>query len=157
MLTYYPACPEDTADLARSFAATLQPGSVLCFFGDLGAGKTTFVKALTEALGGKEHEVNSPTFQYLNIYRGSLPLFHFDLYRLRDAEEFLESGFHEFFSQGGIVCIEWAESIMSLLPSVLPDNSYSIHISHVDNASRKVEISKVEISKRSPAARLLHS
>ena len=150
MLTYYPACPEDTAILARSFAQSLKPGSVLCFFGDLGAGKTTFIKALAQGLGVAPELVISPTFQYLNVYQGHCgntpcPIFHFDLYRLRGQEEFLLSGFHEFLSKDGIACIEWAEKIAD----ILPDDVIHIRISHLnkeDLVENNIDTRKVEIT-----------
>jgi tRNA threonylcarbamoyladenosine biosynthesis protein TsaE len=91
----------------------------LCFFGDLGSGKTTFIKGLVEeASGVSSHEVNSPTFSYLNIYSGPRgTVYHFDLYRLRDVDEFLSMGFDEYMDAGGICCIEWSERIAQLLPA----------------------------------------
>jgi tRNA threonylcarbamoyladenosine biosynthesis protein TsaE len=137
MLTYYPSSPEEMAQLAKTIAESLRPGAVLCFFGDLGAGKTTFIKALADGLGISELLVNSPTFQYLNIYQGRLPLYHFDLYRLRSAEDFVHSGFDEFFFKEGITCIEWAEKIADIIPS----HATKITISHLGENLRKVEIS----------------
>lgn len=95
----------------------LEENSVICFFGDLGAGKTTFIKGLVAAITAVPAEhVNSPTYTYLNIYNGALPVYHFDLYRLRDADDFLQMGFDEYFTAGGICCIEWSERIQPLLP-----------------------------------------
>lgn len=100
--------------LGKEFAKTLIPGAVVFLYGDLGAGKTTFVKGMAEALDVTRDEVSSPTFQYLNIYKGRTPLYHFDLYRLTDEASFLEMGFHEFLESDGISCIEWAERLESL-------------------------------------------
>lgn len=145
MLTYYPSSLEETTLLAQSFAQKLKPGTTICFFGDLGAGKTTFIKALLQELGISSELIVSPTFQYLNVYQEnlrSIPVFHFDLYRLPNHEEFVNSGFHEFFSHRGICCIEWAERI----ESILPKEAIQIRISHVpakeglDQDTRKVEI-----------------
>jgi tRNA threonylcarbamoyladenosine biosynthesis protein TsaE len=108
----------ETIDLGFELGKTLPPNSVLCLFGDLGAGKTTFVKGIVAgACGLAVEDVNSPTFLYLNIYQGvPKTVFHFDLYRLKDSDEFLSMGFDEYFEGGGICCIEWPERIQSLLP-----------------------------------------
>lgn len=126
MLTYTPKSEEETRALAKLFSKTLLKGDILCFFGDLGAGKTTFIKGLASQFGVTEELVSSPTFQYVHIYEGSLPIFHFDLYRLRGTDDFLSLGFEEFFERQGITCIEWAEKI----ESILPKTAIRIFISH---------------------------
>lgn len=109
---------EETVDLGRWLGQILPKGSIVCFSGDLAAGKTTLIKGIVEAATGTPaDDVPSPTFVYLNIYPGLRPVYHFDLYRLRDAEEFLALGFEEFFFTGGITCIEWSERIRDILPS----------------------------------------
>lgn len=121
------------------FGKQLQPNSLVCFFGDLGAGKTTFIQGMTAGvLGSEANEVNSPTFTYLNIYHGNLTLYHFDLYRLRDADEFLSMGFDEVFDAGGITCIEWAEKIETLIP----EGAFYVRMSHLGGDQRKIEISQ---------------
>lgn len=123
--------------IAKNFARQLSANSVVCFYGDLGAGKTTFIKGLASALSGcSPQEVNSPTFVYLNIYEGNRIVFHFDLYRLDSESEFLSMGFEETFCANGICCIEWAEKIESLIPP------HAIHvlIQHAPNNSRKITI-----------------
>ncbi len=128
---------EETKKLACEFAKTLKRGSVLAFFGDLGTGKTTFIRYLTEALAGVDSDsVSSPTFQYLNIYNGTIPIYHFDLYRLKSSNDFLFLGFDEFLSHQGISCIEWAERISDLLPH----NTIHIHITHEAEGIRKIAI-----------------
>ena len=103
--------------LAVSFGKTLKKRSIVCFFGDLGAGKTTFIKGLVKGFAGiNENLVSSPTYVYLNIYQGKEVVYHFDLYRLRDSDEFLSMGFDEMFFSDGICCIEWSERIENLLP-----------------------------------------
>lgn len=111
--------------------------SVLCFFGDLGVGKTTFIKGLVRGYAGYPMEqVNSPTFVYLNIYTGDKTVYHFDLYRLRDADEFLSMGFDELFTAGGICCVEWSEKISVLLPS----DCLKITMGHAGEHSRLIKI-----------------
>ena len=107
------------------------------FFGDLGSGKTTFIKALVSKLSGiHPHEISSPTFTYLHIYEGNIPIFHFDLYRLQNHEDFLERGFDEYFEAGGICCIEWAERIRP----ILPNDVLCIEMKHLNENEREITI-----------------
>ncbi len=122
--------------LGMQFAKTLHTNAVVSFFGELGAGKTTFIKGMAEGLAINSQAVNSPTFQYLNIYTGTRNLFHFDLYRLKTSDDFLNMGFDDVFCQGGITCIEWAERISTILPK----NSIRVAIYHAENGARTVEI-----------------
>jgi tRNA threonylcarbamoyladenosine biosynthesis protein TsaE len=109
----------ETIAVGVEIGKSLAANSVLAFAGDLGAGKTTLIKGITAGVTGlSPDEVSSPTFVYLNVYEGRLPLFHFDLYRLDNGESFLAMGFEEFFEAGGICCIEWAERITEWLPAV---------------------------------------
>src|SRR4029077_15966774 len=101
----------DTAALGREMAATLRAGDVLLLYGDLGAGKTAFVRGLAEGLGVSSDEVSSPTFTLIQEYRGGrLPLFHVDLYRIEDPREFDELGLDE-IAEDGVLAIEWAERL----------------------------------------------
>ena len=109
------ASQEKTQELGQAVAAHLPPNAILALSGDLGAGKTTFVQGLALGLG-IDAPVQSPTFIYLNQYSGSLPLYHFDLYRIKGASDFFALGFEEYFDQGGVCAIEWPERIESLLP-----------------------------------------
>lgn len=107
---------EETAEFAATYAATIREGDVIALFGDLGAGKTTFTKSLCRALG-YAGEVTSPTFTLLNEYAGRLPIFHFDMYRLKSPSEAVDSGLDEILRAGEGVCIvEWPENLGSLLP-----------------------------------------
>lgn len=127
---------EETKEMGTRFGAQLVRDSLVCFFGDLGAGKTTFIKGLAVGvLGPHPHEVNSPTFTYLNIYHGIHTLYHFDLYRLRDADEFLSMGFDEVFDAGGISCVEWAEKILPLIP----DHAICVKMSHLGGDERRLD------------------
>lgn len=124
----------ETYALGMKFGRQLQPDQVVCFFGDLGAGKTTFIKGLAAGLGTTNEEVSSPTFTYLHIYRGILTLYHFDLYRLRDADEFLSMGFDEVLDAGGVSCIEWSEKI----EAILPDDAIRVSIIHLGGDQRQI-------------------
>jgi tRNA threonylcarbamoyladenosine biosynthesis protein TsaE len=108
---------EETEAAGANFAASLRGNEIIAFFGDLGAGKTTFLKGMISALTGcSPAEITSPTFNYLNIYEGKIPVYHFDLYRLKAAEQFEGAGFSEYLNAGGICCLEWAEKIATKLP-----------------------------------------
>lgn len=100
-------CEKDTFALAADIAKTLRAGDVILLHGELGAGKTTFTKGLAKALGIEE-TVTSPTFNYVKEYQGGrLPLFHFDMYRVSDADEVYELGLEEYFYRRGVVVVEW--------------------------------------------------
>jgi tRNA threonylcarbamoyladenosine biosynthesis protein TsaE len=101
----------ETADVARDLSSGLSPGSVVLLCGDLGAGKTAFVKGLAEGLGVSRDEVSSPTFTLIQEYRGGrLPLLHVDLYRLDDGREIDDLGLDELGAEG-VLAIEWAEKL----------------------------------------------
>lgn len=142
MKEYYHCFSEnETISLGAEFGKKLPSNSIVCFFGDLGAGKTTFIKGLVQGAAATDQEiVNSPTYVYLNIYQGQKKIYHFDLYRLRDADEFLSMGFDEFFFAGGICCIEWSEKIDSLLI----DSCFRVEIQHIKENERMIVISKGE-------------
>ncbi len=106
---------ESMLDFGKEIAGRLKEGDVLALSGDLGAGKTTFVQGLGLGLGINE-PISSPTFVTLNIYEGARSLYHFDLYRLKDAADFQRQGFDEYFEAGGVCAIEWPERISGLLP-----------------------------------------
>jgi tRNA threonylcarbamoyladenosine biosynthesis protein TsaE len=106
-----------TENLARALAQALEPGTVVALVGKLGAGKTRLVSAVCEALGVDRREVASPTFVLIHEYTGRLPVFHFDIYRLRQASDFLDLGADEYLNSDGVCFIEWADRIAGLLPA----------------------------------------
>ena len=108
---------EETEAAGVNFAASLRGNETIAFFGGLGAGKTTFLKGMISALTGcSPNEITSPTFSYLHIYEGKIPVYHFDLYRPTRAEQFEGAGFHEYLQADGVCCLEWAEKIETKLP-----------------------------------------
>ena len=129
MFQYKSDAPEKTAELARRLADVLQPGTVICLDGDLGAGKTLFVQNLAAALGVKG-EVTSPTFNLMNVYEeGRLPIFHFDLYRLEQEYELEEIGFYDYAdAPDGLVLIEWSEKF----PACLPEERIMLQLQRTD-------------------------
>jgi tRNA threonylcarbamoyladenosine biosynthesis protein TsaE len=107
--------PEETEQIGAELARSLAPGAVLALYGDLGAGKTAFVRGLARGLG-IDWPVTSPTFNVVNEYPGTVPLFHFDLYRLSDAEELYDLGWEEYPERGGVVAVEWSERAEEAFP-----------------------------------------
>ena len=107
--------PAETEALGARLAEALDAGRVVAFTGDLGAGKTAFVSGMARALG-VEDRVTSPTFTIVNEYEGGrLPLFHFDMYRLGDADELFHIGWEDYLARGGICAVEWSENIAGAL------------------------------------------
>ena len=106
---------EETEALGARLADALDGGRVVAFTGDLGAGKTAFVSGMARALGVEER-VTSPTFTIVNEYEGGrLPLFHFDMYRLGDADELFHIGWEDYLARGGICAVEWSENVAEAL------------------------------------------
>jgi tRNA threonylcarbamoyladenosine biosynthesis protein TsaE len=135
MVTTTTHSEDETAAIGRELAASLSAGDVLLLSGDLGAGKTAFVRGLAEGLGVSRDEVSSPTFTLIQEYRwGRLPLFHVDLYRIEDPREFDELGLDE-IADDGVLAIEWAEK----LPRT-PGHAVRISIEHAGESERRVTV-----------------
>lgn len=104
---------------AREFASLMGDETVYAFHGEMGAGKTTFIRALVEQLGVDPEEANSPSFSIINEYRSDTTaelIYHFDLYRLESVDEALEIGVEDYFDSGALCLLEWPERIEALLP-----------------------------------------
>jgi tRNA threonylcarbamoyladenosine biosynthesis protein TsaE len=127
---------EETMSLAEKLGTILQPGDVLTLAGDLGAGKTTFTKGLAKGLG-ITRTVNSPTFTIIKEYKGRIPLYHMDVYRLEDSDEDL--GFEEYFSGDGVCVVEWAVFI----EDYLPEERMELVISHKGENEREFQIKPI--------------
>jgi len=113
------SCESETAtrNFARRVGAVARPGLVVALVGDLGAGKTRLVQSAAEGLGVDPSVVNSPTFVLIQEYAGRLPVYHFDTYRLKDFDEFLELGADEYLSSDGVCFVEWADRMDEVLPA----------------------------------------
>jgi tRNA threonylcarbamoyladenosine biosynthesis protein TsaE len=128
---------EETIGCGKKLARDVSSGSIICLFGELGAGKTTFIKGVVSELSGVEPEqVCSPTFSYLNIYEGKCAVYHFDLYRLSGADDFLSLGFEEYLNSTGVCCIEWSERILPILPK----DTLHVTLSHNGEGRRRISI-----------------
>ncbi|MBV8969549.1 MAG: tRNA (adenosine(37)-N6)-threonylcarbamoyltransferase complex ATPase subunit type 1 TsaE [Verrucomicrobia bacterium] len=118
--------PAETQEVGREFGQRLAAGTVLNLRGDLGAGKTEFVKGLAQGLGAKD-QVTSPTFTLIHEYRsGRLPLFHLDLYRLRLDSELDEIGFDDYLEAGGVCAVEWGDKFVDRLPAATESIAFEI-------------------------------
>jgi tRNA threonylcarbamoyladenosine biosynthesis protein TsaE len=122
-----------TGTLAAGLGRVVKAGDVVALNGELGAGKTCFVRAFATSLGCEEASVNSPTFGLVQHYEGRMPIVHIDAYRLRDADEFEELGGRELFIHDGVTLIEWADRIAECLPR----EYWDISASHVGESSRR--------------------
>lgn len=123
--------PEETMELAKRLGDLLEPSSVITLEGDLGAGKTHFTKGLAKGLEVKR-TVNSPTFTIIKEYKGRMPLYHMDVYRVCEADEDL--GFDEYFYGDGVTVVEWA----SLINEQLPAERLAIEIKHGGEDKREI-------------------
>src|SRR5687767_6240799 len=124
----------ETFALGRKIAASLQPGTFVLLHGDLGAGKTAFVRGMAAGLGADPDDVSSPTFVLIQQYKGHIPLVHVDLYRLESGAAVDDLGLEEMAS-GAVVAIEWAER----LPRLLGD-SVSVKIDDLGGNSRRIAV-----------------
>ncbi len=128
---------EQTESIAADLAQKLTGGEVIALEGDLGAGKTQFVRGLAKGLGGNPRAVSSPTFVLLNVYdTGRLTLFHLDAYRVHGPEDFEAIGFAELLEQNAIIAVEWPSRIAALLPA----RYITVRITPVGEAARRIEI-----------------
>lgn len=105
----------ETESMGEALGRRLKPGAVVAYRGDLGMGKTAFTRGLARGLGCAGR-VTSPTFTIVNEYDGPTPLFHFDMYRLADAEALFEIGWEDYLGRGGVCAVEWSELVEDALP-----------------------------------------
>ena len=106
---------EETYEFAKKLAESFCGGEILCMYGDLGAGKTLFAQGVAAGLDVDGY-ISSPTFTIVNEYEGRIPFYHFDVYRIADSDEMLETGFDDYVSGDGVCLIEWAELIEDIIP-----------------------------------------
>ena len=141
MSTYISKSEQDTINFAKNYAKNLKAGDIIVLSGELGSGKTKFVQGVLENFNLQD-EISSPTFTIVNEYNSdAVNIYHFDVYRLEDSDEFFAIGGEEYFSKG-ICLIEWGELIEDILPK--PYTKISFSKSDDDTSYRKLTIEKVE-------------
>ena len=127
--------PEETELLGEKLSKILTPGTILAYRGDLGAGKTAFTRGLARGLDCRE-QVTSPTYTIVNEYLGGrLPLFHFDMYRLRSADDLFDIGWDDYLERGGICAVEWSENVWDAM-----EDPILVTIEKVGENSRRITI-----------------
>ena len=114
-MMYLSHSEKETEQLGERLGQALSPGPVVAYTGGLGMGKTAFTRGLARGLGCTER-VTSPTFTLVNEYPGRIPLFHFDMYRLPDADALFDIGWEDYLDRGGVCAVEWSENVAEALP-----------------------------------------
>ena len=114
-MEYLSHSPEETERIGETLGKTLRPGSVVAYRGGLGMGKTAFTRGLARGLGCAGR-VTSPTFTIVNEYRGKIPLFHFDMYRLESSDALFDIGWEDYLERGGVCAVEWSENVADAMP-----------------------------------------
>ena len=118
-MEYITNSPTETEAVGEALGRLLQPGTVLAYRGDLGAGKTAFTRGLARGLGCAE-QVTSPTYTIVNEYlSGRMPLFHFDMYRLAGADDLFDIGWEDYLERGGVCAVEWSENVEDALEDAI--------------------------------------
>ncbi len=127
--------PEETEKIGEALAKSLQPGTILAYRGDLGAGKTAFTRGLARGLGCKE-TVTSPTYTIVNEYLGGrLPLFHFDMYRLASSDDLWDIGWEDYLDREGVCAVEWSENVQDAM-----EDAITVTIEKLGESTRRITI-----------------
>ena len=136
---FFSNSPNSTLSLGKRIGLLLPLGSIIALTGELGCGKTLLTRGICDGLGVPSRQVNSPTFVLVNEYRGRLPVFHIDLYRLGGVDDSFEIGIMDYFSRAalGVMIIEWAEKIIPLLP----DDLLYINLEILSSQRRRIAFS----------------
>ena len=132
------ASEKETEIAAAEFSKELKAGDFLAFYGDLGSGKTAFIRGLASVFcPGKR--VSSPTYAIVNEYRGNPDIYHFDMYRITDDDSLYSTGFYDYFDRNGIICTEWSENI----PFALPDEYYKVKFEKISETERRITVTPI--------------
>ena len=127
----------ETEALGESLAQKLRAGDVVALYGDLGAGKTAFVRGMARGLNSPMR-VTSPTFTIVNEYEGSIPLFHFDMYRLGGPDELFGIGWDDYLARGGICVVEWSENV----ETAFDGSEYTVNIEKCSEDERRITVTE---------------
>ena len=138
-MTIYSRSEAETEAAGARFAQTLPDSAVVALYGDLGAGKTAFVRGMARGLG-IEARVSSPTFTIVNEYLGARELYHFDMYRLSSPEELFDIGWDDYLSRGGVCAVEWSENV----EDAFEGDQICVRIEKSGDAERVITIGEVE-------------
>jgi len=125
----------ETIQEGEKLGGALTPGAVVALYGGLGAGKTAFIRGLASGLGIKTN-VSSPTFTIVNEYPGSIALYHFDMYRLENANELFDIGWDDYLERGGVCAVEWSEKV----PGAFPPGTLAVSLENLGGNTRRIEI-----------------
>jgi tRNA threonylcarbamoyladenosine biosynthesis protein TsaE len=134
MFSVITVTPEQTWRVGELLGRALGPGDTVCLYGDLGAGKTNFSYGIALGLQVDAKYITSPTFAFVNEYKGRTPLYHIDLYRINDPDELENIGFEHYIGGDGATVIEWADRAEEALPA----ERLSVYLTHVDDRSREI-------------------
>ena len=135
MMQYVTTSPEQTELLGQKLGGRLHGGEIIAFRGELGAGKTAFTRGLARGLG-ISMRVTSPTYTIVNEYIGGrLPLFHFDMYRLHDADDLFDIGWEDYLERGGVCAVEWSENVAEAM-----ENAITVTIEKASDGARRITI-----------------
>lgn len=134
-MEYITHSPAETEELGCRLGRTLGPGAVVAYFGGLGMGKTAFTRGLARGLGCRGR-VTSPTFTIVNEYDGPTPLFHFDMYRLADADALFDIGWEDYLDRGGVCAVEWSENVTEAM-----EGAVNVTIDVLGENTRRITIS----------------
>lgn len=134
-MQYITHSAEETEEIGYALGQRLEPGTVIAYLGDLGAGKTAFTRGLARGLGCRE-SVTSPTYTIVNEYlSGRMPLFHFDMYRLRSADDLFDIGWDDYLERGGVCAVEWSENVAEAM-----DGAVTVSIEKLGQDERRITI-----------------
>lgn len=139
MLQYISKSEKDTEAIGAGFAASLPDGAVVAMYGDLGAGKTAFVRGMAKGMG-LDCMVSSPTFTIVNEYLGQRELIHFDMYRLSSADELFDIGWEDYISRGAVCAVEWSENV----EDAFYGDEYVVTIEKLGDSERRITIEGAE-------------
>ena len=135
MSEYITHSEQETERLGAKFAEKLPGGTVVAMYGDLGAGKTAFVRGMAKGMG-LDCRVSSPTFTIVNEYLGSRELIHFDMYRLNSADELYDIGWEDYLNRGAVCAVEWSEKVTDAFTG----EEYTVRIEKLNDVSRRISI-----------------
>ena len=134
-MTFYTNSPAQTETVGEKLGKALVPGTVIAYRGDLGAGKTAFTRGLARGLGCTE-QVTSPTYTIVNEYlSGRMPLFHFDMYRLKSVDDLWDIGWDDYLERGGVCAVEWSENVDDAM-----EDAVFVTIEKTGEESRRITI-----------------